>query len=171
MRLSGLDRTARYRSKEPMPILGRLGSMLRLAVFIASLGIGLAGCELLGLPIACTEIGCESAVSFHLDIDLQTGIEYRLEACVDESCATESLNVPAGSSLGHRAGQFDVSTEDDRVLFLLPEGEFPGEHRVSLRVSGPDGVLTDHQALVEFQRNQPNGPGCPPVCWFAEVFS
>lgn len=149
----------------------------RLLALIAGLVIGLAGCDLLGLPTpqppirACTEIGCESAVAFHLDLDLETGVEYRLEACVDADCAAETVEVPAAAGFGHRTVTFDVSTEEDRVLFLLPDGDFPGQHRVSLRVTGSDGSASDVQALVEFERNQPNGPGCPPVCWFAEIFA
>lgn len=146
-----------------------------LAPLFMALAMTSAACDLIGVPEpplhACTEIGCESAVAFNLDADLVNGVEYRLDACVEDDCATETIEVPEGQGVvGQRVGRFDLGTDADRVLFLLPEADYSGPHEVSLRVTAADGsVAVELIATTEFDRQQPNGPDCPPVCWFAEI--
>ena len=154
--------------------------MLRIcAPILTAVALTASACDVIRPPIdppiqACTEIGCESAVAFHLGVDLVNGVEYLLEACVDDDCSSETVTVPDGPGgvVGTRVGRFDVATDADRVNFLIPDGDYSGAHDVFLRVTAADGSLTaEIEALTVFEQSRPNGPGCPPVCWFAEVFA
>jgi len=42
-------------------------------------------------------------------------------------------------------------------------------HAASLRLAGPDGENVKQDGPIEFERLQPNGPDCEPVCWHAVV--
>lgn len=149
-----------------------------LAVGVASMTLAV-GCSLPGGAeppggVACTMIGCESAVAFQLSADLENGVRYRVQACLEGLCEAETVEVPVGGAEGgavaRRVGSIDLGTETNRILLILPEGEFGGARRVSLRVVDERGdVLVDAEAVAELERQQPNGPNCPPVCWFAEL--
>lgn len=156
-----------------------MGSTLLTAAVLATAALVLTACGLVPEPDrppqACTGIGCESAVAFNLSVDLEPGVEYRVEACLDDRCATETIAVPDADdepgATGRRVGQIDLSTADDRILLVLPEDDYGGEHRASLRVvtTADDELNVAAEEVTAFERQQPNGPGCPPVCWFAEV--
>jgi hypothetical protein len=47
--------------------------------------------------------------------------------------------------------------------------DYGGAHEVSLTLAGTDGLTVDVDATAEFERGQPNGPGCEPICWQATV--
>lgn len=123
--------------------------------------------------LACTQIGCESAITFLVPHDLVAEESYEVEACVGVRCSTETLEVPApahGPYVGVDAGDITLMIDTDRVLLRLPEQDWSGTHEVSLVVRDASGtILTDAETETDFERQQPNGPDCPPTCWFAEV--
>jgi hypothetical protein len=135
----------------------------------------LAGCELLGpqpSPHACTAIGCDNQLRMVVAEDLQPDIEYEIELCVGERCAESTISVPqGGGALGAADGAITLETEPDAVTFRLPEDDWSGQHRVTatVRDAASGEVLVEVDEEVEFERSQPNGPGCPPICWFAEI--
>ena len=140
----------------------------------------LGGCSFLTVGSAtptqdlrvCTLIGCESQVVFELDIDLASGTTYELRACIDDRCEqasvaippTDGAAVPAGSE-----GPFVLDPQNDVVAFLIGEGDFPGTHAVSLTLDDGSRNTRGLEGDVEFERLQPNGEGCEPICWQATV--
>lgn len=67
-------------------------------------------------------------------------------------------------------GDVDLTCSGDRIAFGLGDRDLAGSHTVSLRIEDRSGdVLADVEDEVVFERVQPNGSGCPPVCWQAEV--
>ena len=148
-------------------------SRVRIATLLVAWAvILLPGCGLLpggaGPPVACTEIGCESGVEFELAQSLEEDHSYEIEACADSFCRSETVDIPTAFT-GRRMGELDVGL--DRVLLILPQGDYAGRHRVSLVLRDAESgeVLAQTERDVEFERLQPNGPDCPPVCWFARV--
>jgi hypothetical protein len=137
----------------------------------------LVGCELLGpqpQPPECTAIGCDNQLRAVVAQDLQPGVEYEIEMCVGTRCAEADISVPeGGGAVGASDGSITLETQADAVVFRLPDADWSGVHRVTATVrdatSGEPLADVDVDAEVEFQRSQPNGPGCPPICWFAEV--
>ena len=62
--------------------------------------------------------------------------------------------------------------EEDRIDYYLPEADYNTSASVTVRVMNSDGdVLADTEAPadVPLERSQPNGPGCPPVCFFGRM--
>ena len=117
---------------------------------------------------ACTLIGCESQVIIEIDYDLRPGREYSVEACVGGECERALIRVPRGNGVA-TIGNLVVSPVDDVVTLLLHGDDYSGSHAVSLLVesSVQGSILVEEE--VEFERTQPNGPGCEPVCWIATV--
>jgi len=132
-----------------------------------------AGCGLLEpAPRACTAIGCESAVTFRLPVDLEVNVAYEVEACVDELCERVTLTVPLpddGPFTGVTVGAITLQTDTDSVTFMVGGREMAGVHRARVTVRTDGEAIADADEDVGFERNQPNGPGCEPVCWFAKV--
>lgn len=133
-----------------------------------------AGCNLLDLvPRGCTAAGCESAVVFDLEADLQAEVSYQITACFDGRCEEGVLTVPPpadGPFTGTSLGALSIDTDSDSVTLALGEGDFAGDHAVQLTVRTASGdVIARSDEVVEFQPNQPNGPGCEPICWLARV--
>ena len=155
--------------------------MRRLKVIaVIAFALLLVGCEAL-LPItpsptsdavACTLIGCDSQVIFELDTDLQSGVTYDVTACVDGACEEAQVDVPPVNDGAVPAGQTDkivISPDDDVVVYVLHGNDFSGSHIVSLSLDAPDLPSVRVEESVEFERSQPNGPRCEPVCWTATV--
>lgn len=143
------------------------------ALLAISLFLVLGACEVLGPPPrACTAIGCESAVTIVADEDLMTGAEYVVEVCVDGRCERESLTVAeGGGAVGASSGGITIGTDVDTITYAVGDGDWSGVHRVTatVRDAATGEVLVDVGQQVEFERSQPNGPGCEPICWFAEI--
>lgn len=100
----------------------------------------------------CTTIGCSSGASF-----LLRGLQQRLpdaeklRLCVDGGCRTYSAAVDAAMVM---------SRATMRV----------GTVELSIGVLDRDGdVLARDSATVEVEQSQPNGLGCPPICFRAAV--
>ena len=120
-----------------------------------------------GEPIACRLIGCENRIEFQLSGDLQRGETYRIETCVDEACASATISIPDSGFV--LAGPFTIDADGNTVTVRLLGSDYSGAHSVSLHVNGPSGPVAEVETEVEFDRLQPNGPGCEPVCWHATV--
>lgn len=119
-------------------------------------------------PRLCTQIGCESYLLFELDVDLQPGLRYELEACVDGECTSETIVVDRNGF--SRSGAIGIDAHRDTVGVTLFGDDYSGRHQVSLTViGGPGGIARMAAEGIEFERVQPNGPGCEPVCWQAIV--
>lgn len=151
---------------------------MRRTGFLASLGFGLilAACVAPPVPdgpfIACTLIGCESQVAFEVGTDIVSGETYEVEACIDGECESATVVVPPaqGAAMGAGvSGSLMLDPQQDLVTLRLPGADYSGTHSVSLTMAGPDGQLTEMAADTEFERSQPNGQGCEPVCWQAIV--
>lgn len=118
---------------------------------------------------SCTEIGCEDAVRFFVSQDLVPGESYELEACVGGTCRTANLEAgPTGMVTGNG---LELDVTNDRIIFRAPEdAAFSGMRTIALRLVDASGdVLIDISERVEMERLQPNGRGCPPVCWSKEM--
>lgn len=62
--------------------------------------------------------------------------------------------------------------EENRIDYYLPEADYNTTVSVSVRLMDSDGnVLADTggPADVPLEQSQPNGPGCPPVCFFGRM--
>ena len=119
----------------------------------------------------CSEVGCSSQVSFQLAAELRAGVAYNVEACADDDCRSQTLTVPDDGPVGTGGEGLWLDTNDDVITLELPsDTNWEGTHAVSLRVVTEDGEeVVDMAGETDFERMQPNGPDCPPVCWLAEV--
>jgi hypothetical protein len=155
--------------------------MSRLQVIaLVAFAVLLVGCETLlpitpspnGGAVACTLIGCDSQVIFELDTDIESGVTYDFTACVDGACEEARVEVPPVNDGAVPAGQTDnivISPDADVVAYVLHGNDFSGSHIVSLSLDAPGLPSVRVDESVEFERSQPNGPRCEPVCWTATI--
>lgn len=142
----------------------------------------LAGCGLLVIgsptPTApgdgpiCTQIGCESQVLYELDADIASGATYLVRACIGDRCEEASVEIPpadGGAVPAGTQGPFTLDPQNDVVAFRIGEGDFSGSHAVSLTLDDGSSEPVSIAADVVFERTQPNGPRCEPICWQAVV--
>jgi len=123
-------------------------------------------------PHLCTLIGCDSAVIFQVPVDLEVDIAYDVEACVDDVCERQVLRVPLpadGPFTGTTQGSISLFIDTDTITYTLGDRELPGDHHARLTVRRDGDPIVEDETDVQFARTQPNGPGCEPVCWIAEV--
>jgi hypothetical protein len=116
--------------------------------------------------LECTLIGCESQVVFEIDYDIMPGSEYAVEACVDGECERAQIRV-SDRGVGRVANL--TASADDVVALVLHGDDYSGSHAVALTVESPDQGTIIVEEEVEFERTQPNGPRCEPVCWIATI--
>ena len=124
--------------------------------------------------MACTLIGCESQVVFEVGgvTDIMSGATYEVEACIDGACESATVDIPPaqGQAMGAGVGgELMLDPAQDVVVLRLSAGDYSGMHTVSLALTGPDGQRVEVESDTEFERAQPNGPGCEPICWQATV--
>jgi hypothetical protein len=121
------------------------GSRAVLLLFLLPL---LASCEAIFSPRACTLIGCTDGLSVQL-VDLPVGA-YALEVLL-----------PGGEIRTFECAQASACPAQ---LF------FPGvaAEEITLRMTTEAGVRTETRRPV-YSKLRPNGRGCPPVCWQAEM--
>lgn len=147
------------------------------AVGLVALATLLAACESIpglppDVPRACTEIGCENLLSFVLtDVDLVAGTDYAVQVCLEDDCEQATLQVPEEPGVvGASAGRLALDVEGDVVTLRELGGELSGSYAVSFEVRDSAGQqLVATQGETRFQRSQPNGDGCPPICWQARI--
>jgi hypothetical protein len=122
--------------------------------------------------IACTQIGCESQVTFEserLAALLSVRGDLTVTACVDGDCVTEEIPSGRCGGLGSAVGA-RMTCMNRALMLRLPDGGDYGRgaHTAGLKVTkGGATVLDQTVEDLRFTRNQPNGPDCPPVCWMA----
>jgi len=133
----------------------------------------------------CTAAGCDSLLTIELtDVDVQPEETYDVEVCVDDRCAVETITidirhpgtgeVTRGESErtpGTVEGWMLVWAEDDRVEYYLPSHDYGDVARVSFALSDATGNVLASISDVEvpLERSQPNGPDCPPVCFWGRL--
>ncbi|MFP3883748.1 MAG: hypothetical protein ACLFWH_15720 [Actinomycetota bacterium] len=137
-------------------------------------------------PRFCTEIGCDSILEVQLtEVDIAPEATYDVEICLNEECAAETVTIDlrhpgtgeiqrgaSSRSEGTVDGYMVLWAEEDRIVYYLPEADYDTTASVSVRLMDSDGnVLADTggPADVPLERSQPNGPGCPPVCFFGRM--
>ena len=112
--------------------------------------------------------GCESMIVVELSAPPLIGDELDAEVCVDGACRSAGFVVePHGE-----AGQQTRDAAASQIFAVLPDdADFDGVHdvRISVRNRSTGEVLLEHRAETTFDRHEPNGPRCPPVCWMAKV--
>jgi hypothetical protein len=128
---------------------------------------------------ACTEIGCESQLTFtgaKLGALLGSARRLTVRACLDVRCETVTIEPRECQELAFLQGGERFLCQQGNLTFKpLAPGDTTdlsrGAHTVSLRVTGEDGATLLHETVegTVFTREQPNGPGCPPVCFLAIV--
>jgi hypothetical protein len=121
----------------------------------------LAGC-------ACTAVGCYNRLRFHPGIDLQSGVAYEIEACVDRSCIEAMPDAIAASGT---SGDISLSSDRDFVELALGDADLGGTRVVAFVVRDEAGaVVVSFEGPVAFTRTEPNGGWlCGPTCWSADV--
>ena len=120
-------------------------------VALALAGVGAAG-GTDPAPIACTEIGCASGV--HIQLDRLPSEARSARVCVDGRCGRKQPLSP-GSGGGF-------------VEARLPKGKRRARASVGVRIVVLDRegrVLARSRTRGRVRRTQPNGGGCPPVCF------
>ena len=137
-------------------------------------------------PRFCTEIGCDSILEVRLtEVDIALEATYDVEICVNKECAAETVTIdlrhPGTGEIQRGAssrpqgtldGYMVLWVEEDRIDYYLPAADYDTTTSVSVRFMDSDGnVLADTggPADVPLERSQPNGPGCPPVCFFGRM--
>ena len=137
-------------------------------------------------PRFCTEIGCDSLLTIELaEVDITPEATYYVEICVDDVCATETVTIdqrhPSTGEIlrgespraqGTLDGYMIIWAEDDHIDYYLPEADYDSSASVTFTLTNSYGDVltrTDGPADVPVERSQPNGPGCPPVCFFGRI--
>jgi hypothetical protein len=122
-----------------------------LAVAAASLLIGCGSEDSDALVQGCTLSSCTSHVAVRAD-----GLPQQARSvtfCKDSLCVTE---------------QIPRSKTAETVSFRCSPQ--PATIRASVIVSGSGGrVVGRASRVVSVERNQPNGPDCPPTCWSRDL--
>lgn len=135
----------------------------------------------------CTAIGCMSALTIELtSADIQPEATYGIDVCVDDTCLKETVTIdmahPGTGDITH--GQtYDL--DDGRlpqepyllvwtsgeIYFHLGEGEFGVTADVSFTLTDDTGaeLVAVDSGGVPIERSQPNGPDCPPICFFGRM--
>lgn len=166
----------RRRGTQPRAGARRPGAVQKaVAVVVALAAVGLAASlSACSSGTACTEAGCGSQITFQVEYELEAGESYLVEACVDDYCRTQTLEVPEdrdGALPVTEADGFGLQTERDIIYLALPdERDWGGTRVATLTVRDIEGrVVSELEGDADFERFQPNGPNCPPTCWLAEV--
>jgi hypothetical protein len=116
----------------------------------------------------CTQVGCANLVRFTVPVDLQPGVDYRIQGCVVDDCAIETLTVTDGTTAS--AGSITIYVDDDAVELMLGDGDFTNAPPdLQLSVFDGDVALAEFSGPVEMTLNRPNGAFCGPTCYFAEA--
>ena len=130
----------------------------------------------------CTDAGCDSVLTIELsEVDIVPEATYGVEICVDGDCASETITIdiphPAtgdivrgdsGHPVGTLAGRMLMWVEGNYIEYYLPEREYGGSATVAFTLRDVEGSVlaqTTGATEVPLERSQPNGPGCPPICF------
>lgn len=125
---------------------------------------------------ACTEIGCESLLTVEFEeADIQPEETYRVSMCVDDECIDETVTIDMPSDTGEGVmgwaeldrGRITLRADENTMEYTLPGDEYGASAVVDLTLTDSSGVVVAavEDDEVSLDRAQPNGPGCPPVCF------
>lgn len=125
--------------------------MVAVVLAVLVLPSGLAG----GQERPCTQIGCSSGIDVALpEPGARPRRAVRVTVCMNDRCTSTKLTRTAGQV---------VRIQDPRLAA-------PGPVRVRVVVrDGRGRRLSRAQRDVALSRAEPNGAGCPPVCWSASL--
>ncbi|MGD9754531.1 MAG: hypothetical protein AB7W59_26370 [Acidimicrobiia bacterium] len=118
---------------------------------------------------ACTAIGCSSQVVVDL-LDLPGDFDQRATVCIDSVCTNPEF-VP-GAKIGERlpGEPFPDGWTSGGAPFVF--GPAPDSHVTTVRITVIDSAGTstiDEAITAPLTAHQPNGPNCPPTCWYVRV--
>lgn len=131
-------------------------------------------------PAVCTEIGCNSGLRVELaDADLTADSTYSIDICIGEECVQVEVGpghtgeITSGADPSTlEGGSIFLDAEADRVELMLGFVEFDPIETVSFSITDVatgEVMASTGGEDVPFERSQPNGPGCPPVCFFGRL--
>ena len=96
----------------------------------------------------CKSAGCFSGILVELAQRRLADAE-AITVCLDDKCATVPITTAS-------------------VQMMLPDVKSSGPHETTIDLSSRSGALTRlFSGPLEYTRQQPNGKGCQPVCYFA----
>ncbi len=136
---------------------------------IRRMRIGLWALAALLSACACTQIGCDNRVEFHLARDLVAGSAYDVEACVDDDCGRATLTVATEADLMTGADGLQAWVDDDRIVLKLEQSDLAEARDVSLVVRDADQVVAEFAGTASFSKSTPNGVLCGPTCWHSVI--
>ena len=119
------------------------------------LALALAGCDIID-PKDCSVRGCFSGVQ--VEFAEPPGQSYTVELLVERGGALVSI-AARDCTQGALCRDF--------VVFESA----PLEGSVRVRVTTAAGTATSAPQPLAYERSQPNGPDCPPVCYLATVLA
>jgi len=124
------------------------------ALIALSLASALAGAAAACSSRSCTEIGCESNLTFDFDEYLAAG-EYEVVVESTSGDATCTLTVEADRSSDYQcSGDLDVDPSvSNVVIYATPE-------TASLEITSSGDAVASAEATPEYEDNFPNGPEC-----------
>ena len=131
-------------------------------------------------PMICTEIGCNSGLRVELSgVDLVADSTYLVDVCIGDECVEVEVGpghdgqiTPGADPDTLEGGSLLVDYEGDAIDLMVGFAEFDPIETVSFSITdvATGEVLASADGReVPFERNQPNGPGCPPVCFFGRL--
>lgn len=141
-----------------------------LAALVSAGAVSVPGC---GQREGCSEAGCENLLSFTirgLDVPVTGLAVLRGGICFDDRCEERVWRF-RGSSPFHEgdAHPVEIFRWEDSVeaTMNLDDQALDGDtsHEVSIELSSSTGGRVEHEESTAFDRDQPNGPGCGPICW------
>ena len=114
--------------------------------------------------VMCALAGCDSGVVVDL-ADLPAGVGYKAAVCVDSLC--KSPEFVAGAGIGETFPNLWESGPKP----TLSDGA-SSRRLATVRVTVTDGVgavVFDATITARRTESSPNGPDCPPTCWYVTV--
>lgn len=118
---------------------------------------------------ACTEIGCRSLLTVELtDTDVIGDATYGVEVCVDDECTSSTVDMhnDRGEAVMGDVDGVVLRADENLVEYRLPGDGYGETAEVSFTLTDAEGnVLVEAADEIPLDRAQPNGPGCPPVCF------
>ena len=165
-----------FRSSKAKRSLIRLSGCVAVFLFFgAAVGVGVSGCGTIGGSGCRDGMGCESRMIFDLAEPFDTGHTYNIRACVGEFCRTADI-FPSGTDddderIGTSSNGISLLALQGRIFLALPEDREWEGARISELVINSSSLDREVEIRreVEIKRVQPNGEGCPPICWQGEI--
>ena len=120
---------------------------------LALLPLFLIGCD--GDPKACTQIGCMNGITVTV-----------IDSYGDPAINASGTITVDGTEYGFDCANPDESELfcDEGVFFVPAESDSEATYDVQWADEGAAGTME-----LDFVESMPNGEGCEPVCWNAEV--